>query len=219
MPFPVFLFLLFFVAVPVQEFEFELVIIGHEVLGLPAGILRITVILCRFYRSVYLRCGSSGLGCCRSGSLRRGSSGLGCCRSGSLRCGSSGLGCCRSGSLRCGSSGLGCRRSGSLCRGSCLLACRSLSLHRSAALSGGLSCGTSLCSHFMHHFLATLGSAALRCRSSTLTSAGLGSVHSSSAKCCFLRIREISRIRHILDLEDQQSDMLSPVSMTISSMP
>ena len=143
MPFPVFLFLLFFVAVPVQEFEFELVIIGHEVLGLPAGILRITVILCRFYRSVYLRCGSSGLGCCRSGSLR------------------------------CRSSGLGCRRSGSLCRGSCLLACRSLSLHRSAALSGGLSCGTSLCSHFMHHFLATLGSAALRCRSSTLTSAGL----------------------------------------------
>ena len=176
MPFPVFLFLLFFVAVPVQEFEFELVIIGHEVLGLPAGILRITVILCRFYRSVYLRCGSSGLGCCRSGSLR------------------------------CRSSGLGCRRSGSLCRESCLLACRSLSLHRSAALSGGLSCGTSLCSHFMHHFLATLGSAALRCRSSTLTSAGLGSVHSSSAKCCFLRIREISRIRHILDLEDQQSD-------------
>ena len=157
MPFPVFLFLLFFVAVPVQEFEFELVIIGHEVLGLPAGILRITVILCRFYRSVYLRCGSSGLGCCRSGSLRCGSSGLGCCRSGSLRCGSSGLGCCRSGSLRCRSSGLGCRRSGSLCRGSCLLACRSLSLHRSAALSGGLSCGTSLCSHFMHHFLATLG--------------------------------------------------------------
>ena len=153
MPFPVFLFLLFFVAVPVQEFEFELVIIGHEVLGLPAGILRITVILCRFYRSVYLRCGSSGLGCCRSGSLR---------------CGSSGLRCCRSGSLRCGSSGLGCRRSGSLCRGSCLLACRSLSLHRSAALSGGLSCGTSLRSHFMHHFLATLGSAALRCRSSTL---------------------------------------------------
>ena len=187
MPFPVFLFLLFFVAVPVQEFEFELVIIGHEVLGRPAGILRITVILCRFYRSVYLRCGSSGLGCCRSGSLR------------------------------CGSSVLGCRRSGSLCRGSCLLACRSLSLHRSAALSGGLSCGTSLCSHFMHHFLATLSSAALRCRSSTLTSAGLGSVHSSSAKCCFLRIREISRIRHILDLEDQQSDCCRRCSPSLCS--